>query len=265
MRLSDRRIPISLKVPEDEFFYDFIEPKRISKELSPFIYQILRAFYEDEVVKAAVKPHLTVQNEDKLAFLNAELNRVAMEHSATIMETQVLQDEIEDKKHEILTAVQETYGPTEEHSEQEGTTNKQELLSLPSNSGVPSRSREQVSQDNTEISELKGRMDKMESKVDGMDSNISAILNLLQGRQTVATQEVKEVQTEPVKQPEVSVSQEPVNKPLMEEPVNTGVSGSVEESKSSVETTNVEKTAEGEQVGKVSPAFNKLMGSLHKF
>lgn len=193
--MSDRRIPISLKVPEDDFYYEFVEPRRASKELSPFIYQILRAYYEDDKVKEAVKPHLQIPGEDKVAFFSRELERIAMEHSATVMDTMALQDRIEADKNAILDEVQQVYGSgtSEEVNTKEekreaplmiGTSTQQTGIKdteKTSGSSVPQSTPSENKSDDVE--ELRREVTTIKSDFaklsDSVNSNMEAILRAL--------------------------------------------------------------------------------------
>jgi hypothetical protein len=79
-----KRLPISLKVDEkSDFYQDFIKEKKNNLELSPFIIDLLEAYYESEKVKKSVEEHLMKNNpyvkiQERIDKIKVEYNKQAM-------------------------------------------------------------------------------------------------------------------------------------------------------------------------------------------
>lgn len=263
--MSDRRIPISLKVPEDEFYYEFVEPKRANKELSPFIYQILRAYFEDEAVKEAVKPHLMTQKDNRIEFINRELERIAMEHSQTIMETQALQDEIENKQADLLNKVENMNNSDEDvvSNQSDNSTVKEQLL-LEAQKAV-----QQSIEDNAFEGRLKAVEDNvntMKESIQGMTAQFASLMSMM--KQTVgntvadnSSAEQKEESSIPV--PPVLETPEGLKKQTVTEEVpKPSFSDDIETEEKENKVEESENTSGGIKVK--SAAFGALLGSMKK-
>lgn len=292
--MSDKRIPISLKVPEDEFFYDFIEPKRINKELSPFIYQVLRAYFEDSAVRDAINPHLSLSGNDRIDFINRELGRIAMEHSQTVMESYALQDEAEAKKNMILEKVENLYGSVktpEDSPFDDAKVERKMLLLAEAKKSVEAQSIESNDIVNTMAhDDFEDRMSTMEANIRGMQTAITDMTqqfsNMMQmilnqhmsnkveipdtQSKVIDNQSVEEKPVIEVNKPAVSISLETGTKDTVSQSIAQGVdtepvvevqfsekSAEVQEEKVQVPTESVH--SESKPLG-----FSKLMSSLHK-
>ncbi len=87
-----RRLPISLRFDDDdsEFYEGFIEEKKNNRELSTLILDLLRVYYENEVVRDIVENY-RIENSPFLK-IHAEINRIAMEHSKNTISTSMMGD-----------------------------------------------------------------------------------------------------------------------------------------------------------------------------
>lgn len=87
-----RRLPISLRFDDDdsEFYEGFIEEKKNNRELSTLILDLLRVYYENEVVREIVENY-RIENSPFLK-IHAEINRIAMEHSKNTIATNMMGD-----------------------------------------------------------------------------------------------------------------------------------------------------------------------------
>lgn len=270
-------------MPEDEFFFEFIEPRRLNKELSPFIYQLLRAYYEDQSVKDAVAPHLTTQGESRIDFINRELSRIAMEHSQTILETQALQDEIEERKAEILdkvdnlnnTDVEESLFDDEKVVREKAAREKMLLLES-KNQEV---SKENTSMDNR-IKAVEDNVSKLQDTMQSIASQFSTLMNIVQNGglntsvNSVNNTNVKggtEVNTE-IGVTEVPTLEKPAVEPVIEDAadehkdvvIKLPVEDTRSENNIAKDTDTVENTNNSQELEVKSAAFGALLGSMKK-
>lgn len=90
------RIPVSLKFDiYEEFYQDFIHPVRQERRLSDMIVNLLRAYYEDEEIRRLVDTRVLGQEE--IDELNREIERISLEHRASILKTDALRFETDSK------------------------------------------------------------------------------------------------------------------------------------------------------------------------
>lgn len=75
-------IPVRVKVEVGDFYYNLVEPLKESKELSTFIVNMLRAYYEDEDVANALNAYNERNN--PLALMQAQLNNVMLNHQKSM-------------------------------------------------------------------------------------------------------------------------------------------------------------------------------------
>lgn len=107
-----RRLPISLRFDDDdsEFYEGFIEEKKNNRELSTLILDLLRVYYENEVVREIVENY-RIENSPFLK-IHAEINRIAMEHSKNTIATNMMGDYTRNE-------VKKSENSTSENSQQE--------------------------------------------------------------------------------------------------------------------------------------------------
>ena len=90
------RIPVSLKFDiYEEFYQDFIHPMRQERRLSDMIVNLLRAYYEDAEIRRLVDTRVLGQEE--IDELNREIERISLEHRASILKTDALRFETDVK------------------------------------------------------------------------------------------------------------------------------------------------------------------------
>lgn len=91
--LSSERIPVSLKLEIDQDYYtDFVVPKRDAKELSPFIVDLLKAYYYDESVRTVVDDY--IYNNSVSSEALRQLDRIKAQHSRSVMTTSILEGQV---------------------------------------------------------------------------------------------------------------------------------------------------------------------------
>ena len=94
-----RRIPVSLKFDDEteaEFYYELIEQKRVDRELSNLILDLLHVYYENEEVHTIVDNYQDAKNPYRL--IQEDLKRIALEHSRNMMSASMLSDYTENEK-----------------------------------------------------------------------------------------------------------------------------------------------------------------------
>lgn len=90
------RIPVSLKFDiYEEFYQDFIYPLRQERRLSDMVVNLLRAYYEDAEIRRLVDTRVLGQEE--IDELNREIERISLEHRASILKTDALRFETDSK------------------------------------------------------------------------------------------------------------------------------------------------------------------------
>lgn len=97
-----RRIPVSLKFDdetESEFYYNLIEQKRIDRELTNLICDLLHVYYENEDVRATVDNYQNAKN--PYLLIQENLKRIAIEHSRNVMSASMLSDYTENEKRNL--------------------------------------------------------------------------------------------------------------------------------------------------------------------
>lgn len=97
-----RRIPISLKfddTAESDFYNNLIEKKRIDRELSNLIVDLLHVYYENEDFRATVDHY----QEDKNPYLiiQGRIATMALEHSKNVQSAAMLSDYTENEKKKL--------------------------------------------------------------------------------------------------------------------------------------------------------------------
>ncbi len=170
--LSDVRIPISLKVAQDDFYYDFVLPKKDTKELSSFIHDLMKVYYETEEVRLVVDKYLV--SADKITVIRRDLDAIIKEQLANQMETDALVERFETEKEKIVTGmydVPETYHATKENERQ-----AQLLIGSSENSSEQNDSKTPGA---SAANNLEERTKKLEEKFDGFDAKLSQLFNIL--------------------------------------------------------------------------------------
>lgn len=89
---QDCRIPLSIKVDRGESLYqNLIAPARDEGRLTTLIIELLRAYYDDEVVRNCVDKRMTKTDEFKA--VQDQIERMLLEHAKNIAQTQALEFE----------------------------------------------------------------------------------------------------------------------------------------------------------------------------
>ena len=75
-----KRLPISLKFEDtsEDFYTDFIEPKKNDKELTTFITDLLKAYYYNDDIRMRVDSYIIDQN--PYIKIHEQLQKITMQH-----------------------------------------------------------------------------------------------------------------------------------------------------------------------------------------
>lgn len=89
---NDCRIPLSIKVDRGESLYqNLIAPARDEGRLTTLIIELLRAYYDDDVVRKCVDKRM--EKTDELKAVQDQIERMLLEHAKNIAQTQALEFE----------------------------------------------------------------------------------------------------------------------------------------------------------------------------
>ena len=89
---QDCRIPLSIKVDRGESLYqNLIAPARDEGRLTTLIIELLRAYYDDEVVRDCVDKRM--KKTDEFKAVQDQIERMLLEHAKNIAQTQALEFE----------------------------------------------------------------------------------------------------------------------------------------------------------------------------
>lgn len=88
------RIPVSLKIEDEGDFYDFVLSLRDSKELSSFIIDLLKVYFDNKDIKDKIDSVLNIYN--PFEELKERLLKIQLEHSKAVMATSLLDNKIKD-------------------------------------------------------------------------------------------------------------------------------------------------------------------------
>lgn len=205
--LSDVRIPISLKVAQDDFYYDFVLPKKDTKELSTFIHDLMKVYYETEEVRLVVDKYLV--SGDKISVIRRDLDAIIKEQLANQMETDALVERFESEKERIVSGMYDA--PETYHATKESEKQAQLLISSSENSSEQGNSKTPGASANLNLEE---RTKQLEEKFDNFSNKFDKLFEMLSTGNPAAfavSQSAPAVQ-EPVAPPSV------VSAPVVAEP-----------------------------------------------
>lgn len=170
--LSDVRIPISLKVAQDDFYYDFVLPKKDTKELSTFIHDLMKVYYETEEVRLVVDKYLV--SGDKISVIRRDLDAIIKEQLANQMETDALVERFESEKERIVSGMYDA--PETYHATKESEKQAQLLISSSENSSEQGNSKTPGASANPNLEE---RTKQLEEKFDNFSNKFDKLFEML--------------------------------------------------------------------------------------
>lgn len=225
-----RRLPISLRFDDEDsdFYYGFIEQKKNDRELSTLILDLLRVYYENEIVRNLVDE--AIIRKSPYMAIHEELERIAFEHNRQKVSTSMLGDFTENEKKRVS-------DPPEPVKKEENQT-EESLLMLPE----------------ATLKELQSLRDEV-SQMKDMKKELAEMKKILT---SVASQnsssEVVEVEVECERPPIVEVREN--------QPSNTSVEVSFVEKKEKEEKDKPDIGKAEKPVGKKPASFGKLLKSV---
>lgn len=223
-----RRLPISLRFDDEDsdFYYGFIEQKKNDRELSTLILDLLRVYYENEIVRNLVDE--AIIRKSPYMAIHEELERIAFEHNRQKVSTSMLGDFTENEKKRVS-------DPPEPVKKEENQT-EESLLMLPEATLKELQSlRDEVSQ----MKDMKKELAEMKKILTSVTSQNSS-------------SEVVEVESERPPMIEVRENQ----------PSNTSVEVSFVEKKEKEEKDRPDIGKVEKPVGKKPASFGKLLKSV---
>lgn len=125
-----KRLPISLKFEDTEEFYtDFIEPKKDDRELTSFIMDLLKAYYYNEDIRMMVDSYIIEQN--PFIKIHEQLQKITMQHKRHTNAINMLKDYNSTEMKKLNSQAAEN-----QSKEQDEEAEKAELLRLLGKFGV---------------------------------------------------------------------------------------------------------------------------------
>lgn len=104
------RIPVSLKFDKNSSFYrEFVAPKRESRELSEFIVNLMRVYYENDRLRVALDE--AIDELTPFGKIKKQLERIHLEHSKVLMTTAVLSSQVSQMIDKVENAIHDEDKP----------------------------------------------------------------------------------------------------------------------------------------------------------
>lgn len=209
-----RRLPISLRFDDEDsdFYYGFIEQKKNDRELSTLILDLLRVYYENEIVRNLVDE--AIIRKSPYMAIHEELERIAFEHNKQKVSTSMLGDFTENEKKRVS-------DPPEPVKKEEKQP-EDSLLMLPEDTLKELQSlRDEVSQMKDmkkELAEMKKILTSVAiqgNSLEVVESKKNSVIEVKEStppKIDIETSSLKKIEKEEIKKPEISKVEKPIGK-----------------------------------------------------
>lgn len=207
------RIPVSLVFEsESAFFQDFVMDLRENRTLSTLIVDLLKAYYEHNDIKSILD--VAIISDSPMTEIQAQLERVKLEHQKNIFATSMLQQHTEASLSDVEFRV------TQEDSTSSSPTSSSEsgLLTGQVSSAPPITSPVSASPDTAVLS----RLSALESTIPSIDRKLDDLMALMAKQMLTTPSSELPVQPLATVAPE-DTSPHPISEPLVVTPAVTSI------------------------------------------
>lgn len=166
------RIPVSLKVEDNGDFYDFVLSLRDSKELSSFIIDLLKIYFDNKEVKDKVDAILNIYN--PFTELKERLLKIQLEHSKAVMATNLLDNKIKS----VVEKIEDNNGDDPSEDLFNDIKNVYSLLDGES-INVINKDDSMIETSETSVSDNEDKFSKLENRVSQIEFILKDILEML--------------------------------------------------------------------------------------
>lgn len=166
------RIPVSLKVEDNGDFYDFVLSLRDSKELSSFIIDLLKIYFDNKEVKDKVDAILNIYN--PFTELKERLLKIQLEHSKAVMATNLLDTKIK-------SVVEKIEDSNEDDPSEDLFNDIKNVYSLldGESTNVINKDNSMIETSETSVSDNEDKFSKLENRVSQIEFILKDILEML--------------------------------------------------------------------------------------